>query len=507
MAKNSKAGACSSNTQAAKGNCLQHARREGNIPSYVNPHRSDLNRTVFEADTIRGRKSIVPLVKRAEKDYTAKTGQKCQKSFAPFRESVLVIREDTTDDQVRRFMADAERLTGWKCVGAWVHLDEGHAKSRYIEGSDGFAVNAHVHVLWDCIDHNTGKAIRAGRSQLSRMQDILAAATGMERGNKAEDTGRTRRSAQEQRIHAQEQRIAQLEAMAEAKSRDTRDNLIDGLASLVGGGRKARIEAMTATIEAKEAEIRRLGDDIAKKDAEIARMAKVAADAKKAANTAIREAERRHADELRNARQEQDKAVDDAREQGAKYARRLMDDHRKDIGELCAHFAPDDPRVADYYDTPRSERFFAPPWEIDRREREKRENATKTASMASDHKPQKQIAMEQNEQLEAGWAEVLDYATQHAKDEGPRKGLPWIRDAFNEYFNLHEQEVEAGRAMSLGGQSFSLHNRGVMAERIRLELGHHIGGRAIIDEAQEARLKKSLDYIVNEPQQNQGMRR
>ena len=295
--------------------------------------------------------------------------------------------------------------------------------------------------------------------------------------------------------------------MAEAKSRDTRDNLIDGLASLVGGGRKARIEAMTATIEAKEAEIRRLGDDIAKKDAEIARMAKVAADAKKAANTAIREAERRHADELRNARREQDKAVDDAREQGAKYARRLMDDHRKDIGELCAHFAPNDPRVADYYDTPRSERFFAPPWEIDRREREKRENATKTASMASDHKPQKQIAMEQNEQLEAGWAEVLDYATQHAKDDGLRKGLPWIRDAFNEYFNLHEQEVEAGRAMSFGGQSGSTHNREVMAERIRLELGHHIGGRAIIDEAQEARLKKSLDYIVNEPQQNRGVRR
>ena len=115
--------------------------------------------------------------------------------------------------------------------------------------------------------------------------------------------------------------------------------------------------------------------------------------------------------------------------------------------------------------------------------------------------------MEQNEQLETRWAKVLDYATQHAKDDGLHKGLPWIRDAFNEYFNLHEQEVEADRAMSFGGQSFSLHNRGVMAERIRLELGRHIGGRGIIDEAQEARLKKSLDYIVNEPQQNRGMRR
>lgn len=115
--------------------------------------------------------------------------------------------------------------------------------------------------------------------------------------------------------------------------------------------------------------------------------------------------------------------------------------------------------------------------------------------------------MRPNEQLDKKWAEVLDYATQHAKDDGLRKGLPWIRDAFNEYFNLHEQEVEADRAMSFGGQSGSLHNREVMAEQIRLELGHHIGGRGIIDEAQEARLKKSLDYIVSEPQQSRGMHR
>lgn len=115
--------------------------------------------------------------------------------------------------------------------------------------------------------------------------------------------------------------------------------------------------------------------------------------------------------------------------------------------------------------------------------------------------------MEQNEQLEARWAKVLDYATQHAKDDGLRKGLPWIRDAFNQYFEQHEAEVEAGRAMSFGGQSGSLHNREVMAEQIRLELGHHIGGRDIIDEAQEARLKKSLDYIVSEPQQSRGMHR
>ena len=99
-----------------------------------------------------------------------------------------------------------------------MHLDEGHAKSRYIEGEDGFATNSHAHVLWDCIDHATGKAVRPTRSAFSRMQDLLAESTGMERGNKAKDTGRTRRSASEQRIHSLEQRITQLEQEAAARA-------------------------------------------------------------------------------------------------------------------------------------------------------------------------------------------------------------------------------------------------------------------------------------------------
>ena len=207
----SKKGACSSHTQSAKGNCLQHARREGRIPSYVNPHLSGSNRTVFEADDIRGRKSILPFVHRAEKLYTEKTGQKVQKSCAPFRESCLVLRNGVTDQQLLDFKESAEKLTGWKCVGIWLHQDEGHYNSKYIEGDENFAINYHAHVLWDCQDHVTGKAVRCDRKKLSAMQDLLAKATGMKRGNYAKDTGKKGRSAREQRIAAQEQRIAALD--------------------------------------------------------------------------------------------------------------------------------------------------------------------------------------------------------------------------------------------------------------------------------------------------------
>ncbi|EPT78371.1 hypothetical protein SAG0070_10725 [Streptococcus agalactiae CCUG 44077] len=213
----SKKGACSSNTQTAKANCLVHNRRDNStekVPSYVNQNRSHLNRTIFEDELIKGRKSIVPLIHAAEKLYTEKTGQKCQKSFAPFREACLHLKEGITDEQLLDFKAKVEQETKWKVIGIWLHEDEGHAKSKYIEGEEGFEINHHAHVLFSCQDLTTGKAIRADRKKLSKMQDILAEATGMERGNKASETGRRHRSAMEQRIYIQEQRIAELEECA-----------------------------------------------------------------------------------------------------------------------------------------------------------------------------------------------------------------------------------------------------------------------------------------------------
>ena len=249
MAKGSKKGACSSNTQSAKANCLAHDRRSGKVPSYVNPHLSHTNRIVFEDEMIRGRKSIVPLVHQAEKLYTEKTGQKVQASFAAFRESCLTLREGITDEQLLKFKAEAERLTGWKCIGIYLHQDEGHVHSKYIEGDEAFAINYHAHVLWDCQDHQTGKSIKCKRAHLSQMQDLLSAATGMERGTKARETGLRHRSALQQRIDAQEERIAQLERISKTKDDE--------------------IAAKDAAIKEKDQEIEKLSRAAAAKDATI----------------------------------------------------------------------------------------------------------------------------------------------------------------------------------------------------------------------------------------------
>ena len=100
------------------------------------------------------------------------------------------------------------------------------------------------------------------------------------------------------------------------------------------------------------------------------------------------------------------------------------------------------------------------------------------------------------------WGELLQYAKENATGEGFHRGYRWLQDAFEEYLSMSDEVP----GYSMGGQPGSQHNREVLAGRILLELGNHIGGRHLIDENQEAKLKTSLDEIVNEQSQNRGIK-
>ena len=107
------------------------------------------------------------------------------------------------------------------------------------------------------------------------------------------------------------------------------------------------------------------------------------------------------------------------------------------------------------------------------------------------------------QKIDEKWAEVLDFAKQHATKQGMRTGIKWLEDSFNEYLALSDATPGYG----MGGQPGSMHNREVLAERILLKLGNHIGGDHAITDEQEARLKKSLDSIVNGQAQVQQVKR
>ncbi len=101
------------------------------------------------------------------------------------------------------------------------------------------------------------------------------------------------------------------------------------------------------------------------------------------------------------------------------------------------------------------------------------------------------------------WGELLQYAKEHATGEGFHRGYAWLRDSFNEYLAMSDEVPGYG----MGGQPGSKHNREVLAGRICLELGNHVGGQHLIDENQEAKLRQTLNDIVNNERQNQILHR
>lgn len=111
--------------------------------------------------------------------------------------------------------------------------------------------------------------------------------------------------------------------------------------------------------------------------------------------------------------------------------------------------------------------------------------------------------MNTEKDIKEKWQEVLDYATEHATKKGLHTGVKWLEDSFNEYLELSDNTPGYG----MGGQPGSIHNREVLAERVCLELGNHVGGRHLIDESQETKLRQTLNDIVNNERQNRILHR
>ena len=126
-----------------------------------------------------------------EKDveYTDKNGRKrVRKGSSPLREGVAVIEEETTLEDLKRFTAAVQKRWYIRAIQIHIHRDEGH----YEENERGRRIrvpNYHAHIVWDWMDHKTGKSYKLSEKDMSEMQDLLADMLKMERGQKKSETG------------------------------------------------------------------------------------------------------------------------------------------------------------------------------------------------------------------------------------------------------------------------------------------------------------------------------
>ena len=100
-----------------------------------------------------------------------------------------------------------------------LHHDEGYKD----EETNNIKYNRHAHIVFDWLDHTTGKTRKLNENDMRELQDVVANALGMERGESKAKTGAEHRDVEQQRIYADQQRIK----AAEQKMLDIKKDLAD----------------------------------------------------------------------------------------------------------------------------------------------------------------------------------------------------------------------------------------------------------------------------------------
>lgn len=107
-----------------------------------------------------------------------KSGRKLQKNAMPIREAVVVIKENTTMQDLHQLSKRLEEELQIRIFQIAIHKDEGH----FDKESKEWKPNYHAHLVADWQDLQTGKTLKHQSFHYSKMQDITAECLGMERG-------------------------------------------------------------------------------------------------------------------------------------------------------------------------------------------------------------------------------------------------------------------------------------------------------------------------------------
>jgi archaellum component FlaC len=107
-----------------------------------------------------------------------KSGRKLQKNALPVREAVVVIKENTTLQDLYDLSKRLEKELGIRVFQIAIHRDEGH----FDKDTKEWKPNLHAHLVADWQDVKTGKTLKHHPREYSKMQDITAECLEMERG-------------------------------------------------------------------------------------------------------------------------------------------------------------------------------------------------------------------------------------------------------------------------------------------------------------------------------------
>ena len=203
---------------------------------------------------------------------------------SPIREGVLLIRADTTLADVHKFGEECKQRWGITPLQIFLHKDEGHWLSGQPEAEDKesfqidgkwFKPNYHAHIVFDWMNHDTGKSCKLNDEDMSEMQSLASDILLMERGQSKTETGKKhlerndfiikKQKAELQRIeetqrHKEQQVTLAEQELKQVKSEIRTDKLksaatdaataiASGVGSLFGSGKLKELEHNNAELQ------------------------------------------------------------------------------------------------------------------------------------------------------------------------------------------------------------------------------------------------------------------
>lgn len=226
----------------------------------------------------------------------------------PLKEGVVVIKEDTSMEQLQRFCEVCKERWGITALQVFIHRDEGHYENP--QDTATWKPNLHAHIVWDWMNHDTGKSCKLDEKAMSEMQTLLAECLDMQRGISKAETGKKHLERTDFIIAKQKQEAEQAKAGKEAalsakeeaenerdsienenkakvarsaeldneiaekeKQRDDIrrgkvDSILDSVGSLVGVGKSAAIEKENVRLTAENDRMKKAFPDAVKREVE-----------------------------------------------------------------------------------------------------------------------------------------------------------------------------------------------------------------------------------------------
>ena len=196
---------------------------------------------------------------------------------SPIREGVLLIRADTTLADVHKFGEECKQRWGITPLQIFLHKDEGHwlgekpdteDKESFQVGGKWFKPNYHAHIVFDWMNHDTGKSRKLNDEDMAAMQTLASDILMMERGQSKNVTGKEhlerndfiieKQKAELQRIEAAKRHKEQQVELAEQELKQVKSEIrtdklksvatdaatviASGVGSLFGSGKMKKLE-------------------------------------------------------------------------------------------------------------------------------------------------------------------------------------------------------------------------------------------------------------------------